>query len=94
MQFNITFKTIFEYILKKVVLCIQIHFEVPKKLRASPRVHLVNYCINMDFESVSKDLIIMIMITSKFFCNLICIYQQYILLYKYNNDLEMRQVNK
>ena len=26
MQFNITFKTIFEYIFKKVVLCIQIHF--------------------------------------------------------------------
>ena len=26
MQFNITFKTIFEYILKKVVLCIQIRF--------------------------------------------------------------------
>ena len=26
MQFNITFKRIFEYILKKVVLCIQIHF--------------------------------------------------------------------
>ena len=26
MQFNITFKTIFEYVLKKLVLCIQIRF--------------------------------------------------------------------
>ena len=26
MQFNMTFKTIFEYILKKLVLCIQIRF--------------------------------------------------------------------
>ena len=46
MQFNITFKTIFEYILKKLVLCIQIRFvstenKYRKKLRASPRVHLV-----------------------------------------------------
>ena len=31
MQFNITFKTIFEYILKKVVLCIQIRFVSTKK---------------------------------------------------------------
>ena len=31
MQFNITFKTIFEYILKKVVLCIQIHFVSTEK---------------------------------------------------------------
>ena len=41
MQFNISFKTIFEYILKKVVLCIQIRFVSTEKLRASPRVHLV-----------------------------------------------------
>ena len=31
MQFNITFKTIFEYILKKLVLCIQIHFVSTEK---------------------------------------------------------------
>ena len=31
MQFNITFKTIFEYILKKVVLCIQIRFVSTEK---------------------------------------------------------------
>ena len=44
MQFNITFKTIFEYILKKVVLCIQIRFVSTKKTtRISPRVHLVLY---------------------------------------------------
>ena len=31
MQFNITFKTIFEYILKKVVLCIQMRFVSTEK---------------------------------------------------------------
>ena len=31
MQFNITFKTIFEYILKKLVLCIQIRFVSTEK---------------------------------------------------------------
>ena len=31
MQFNITFKTIFDYILKKVVLCIQIRFVSTEK---------------------------------------------------------------
>ena len=31
MQFNIAFKTIFEYILKKVVLCIQMHFVSTEK---------------------------------------------------------------
>ena len=32
MQFNITFKTIFEYILKKLVLCIQIRFVSTEKI--------------------------------------------------------------
>ena len=31
MQFNITFKTIFEYILKKLVLCIEIRFVSTEK---------------------------------------------------------------
>ena len=31
MQLNITFKTIFEYILKKLVLCIQIRFVSTEK---------------------------------------------------------------
>ena len=31
MQFNITFKALFEYILKKVVLCIQIRFVSTEK---------------------------------------------------------------
>ena len=31
MQFNITFKPIFEYILKKLVLCIQIRFVSTEK---------------------------------------------------------------
>ena len=31
MQFNMTFKTIFEYILKKLVLCIQIRFVSTEK---------------------------------------------------------------
>ena len=40
MQFNRTFKTIFEYILKKLVLCIQIRFVSTEKIYAH-RVHLV-----------------------------------------------------
>ena len=48
MQFNITFKTIFEYILKKVVLCIQIHFVSTEKTtriasRASCFVYTCSY---------------------------------------------------
>ena len=31
MQFNITFKTIFEYVLKKLVLCIHIRFVSTEK---------------------------------------------------------------
>ena len=31
MQFNITFKTIFDYVLKKLVLCIQIRFVSTEK---------------------------------------------------------------
>ena len=31
MQFNITFKTIFEYVLKKLALCIQIRFVSTEK---------------------------------------------------------------
>ena len=31
MQFNITFKTMFEYVLKKLVLCIQIRFVSTEK---------------------------------------------------------------
>ena len=44
MQFNITFKTIFEYILKKLGLCIQIRFVSTEKItriasRASRYLH-------------------------------------------------------
>ena len=44
MQFNITFKTIFEYVLKKLVLCIQIRFVSTEKTtriasRASCYIH-------------------------------------------------------
>ena len=43
MQFNITFKTIFEYILKKVVLCIQIHFvSTEKTTRIASRASCCN----------------------------------------------------
>ena len=46
MQFNITFKTIFEYVLKKLVLCIQIRFVSTEKTtriasRASCSVHII-----------------------------------------------------
>ena len=44
MQFNIIFKTIFEYIHKKFCFVHTNTFcEYRKKLRASPRVHLVLY---------------------------------------------------
>ena len=47
MQFNISFKTIFEYILKKLVLCKQIRFVSTEKTtriasRASCYIHIVN----------------------------------------------------
>ena len=49
MQFNITFKTIFEYILKKLVLCIQIRFVSTEKTtriasRASCYINKVAVC--------------------------------------------------
>ena len=45
MQFNISFKTIFEYIRKKFRFVHTNTFcEYRKKLRASPRVHLVITC--------------------------------------------------
>ena len=52
MQLNITFKTIFEYILKKLVLCIQIRFvSTEKTTRIASRAscymmecHLVGHC--------------------------------------------------
>ena len=48
MQFNITFKTIFEYVLKKLVLCIQIRFVSTEKTtriasRASCLILLANF---------------------------------------------------
>ena len=44
MQFNITFKTIFEYILKKLVLCIQIRFvSTEKTTRIASRASC--YCL-------------------------------------------------
>ena len=44
MQFNISFKTIFEYILKKLVLCIQIRFvSTEKTTRIASRASCYNY---------------------------------------------------
>ena len=44
MQFNITFKTIFGYIFKKVVLCIQIHFvSTEKNTRIASRASCYKY---------------------------------------------------
>ena len=46
MQFNISFKTIFEYILKKLVLCIQIRFvSTEKTTRIASRASCVIYRI-------------------------------------------------
>ena len=44
MQFNISFKTIFEYILKKLVLCIQIRFvSTEKTTRIASRASCLTY---------------------------------------------------
>ena len=44
MQFNITFKTIFEYVLKKLVLCIQIRFvSTEKTTRIASRASCSKY---------------------------------------------------
>ena len=48
MQFNITFKTIFEYVLKKLVLCIQIRFvSTEKTTRIASRASCVIYRITL-----------------------------------------------
>ena len=50
MQFNITFKTIFEYVLKKLVLCIQIRFvSTEKTTRIASRASCC-LLINTDIE--------------------------------------------
>ena len=60
MQFNITFETIFEYILKKLVLCIQIRFVSTEKTtriasRASCSVmFLMYYCIHIKPNNVKN----------------------------------------
>ena len=57
MQFNITFKTIFEYVLKKLVLCIQIRFVSTEKTtriasRASCFVSVKLKIENIFFENI------------------------------------------
>ena len=52
MQFNITFKTIFEYVLKKLVLCIQIRFvSTEKTTRIASRASCVIYRITLKVSS-------------------------------------------
>ena len=57
MQFNITFKTIFEYVLKKLVLCIQIRFvSTEKTTRIASRASCNTFAImfaNIDCRFVS-----------------------------------------
>ena len=70
MQFNISFKTIFEYILKKLVLCIQIRFvSTEKTTRIASRascymfvVIIVNYVL-----CSASDFIILYVFSSFFF---------------------------
>ena len=46
MQFNITFKTIFEYVLKKLVLCIQIRYvSTEKTTRIASRASCLCICL-------------------------------------------------
>ena len=50
MQFNISFKTIFEYILKKLVLCIQIRFvSTEKTTRIASRASCFKKCSVTNF---------------------------------------------
>ena len=59
MQFNISFKTIFEYILKKLVLCIQIRFvSTEKTTRIASRASC--YCTFLVFFLFSKKLPIVV----------------------------------
>ena len=53
MQLNITFKTIFEYILKKLVLCIQIRFVSTEK---TTRLACILLCKVIYYITQSKDL--------------------------------------
>ena len=52
MQFNISFKTIFEYILKKLVLCIQIRFVSTEK---TTRIASRASCLIMEDQCVSHN---------------------------------------
>ena len=57
MQFNISFKTIFEHILKKLVLCIQIRFVSTEKTtriasRASCYGHSLVFASNITYSLV------------------------------------------
>ena len=53
MQFNITFKTIFEYILKKLVLCIQIRFvSTEKTTRIASRASCYSYSCSAKYNTV------------------------------------------
>ena len=53
MQFNITFKTIFEYVLKKLVLCIQTHFvstEKTTRIASRASCSVGRFVVNMNVE--------------------------------------------
>ena len=51
MQFNISFKTIFEYILKKLVLCIQIRFvSTEKTTRIASRASCFLLCYEAELD--------------------------------------------
>ena len=57
MQFNITFKTIFEYILKKVVLCIQIHFvstEKTTRIASRASCFIIELFLHVDYTFSQK----------------------------------------
>ena len=60
MQFNITFKTIFEYILKKVVLYMQIHFVTTEKTtRIASRASYYIYLCNIILKQFKRNLIVL-----------------------------------
>ena len=68
MQFNITFKTIFEYVLKKLVLCIQIRFVSTEKTtriasRASCFYIKVAIFYSEFFQNINQNALILYIIT-------------------------------
>ena len=86
MQFNITFKTIFEYILKKLVLCIQIRFvSTEKTTRIASRASCLILAISHLLPSTPPYF--------NFFNNIIIYLRLFNYIYNVENDNALRSHN-